>query len=139
MATNLRMLTLVLLCTTQFVLAETLPDPTRPAIDLGASGVDVAPVEPVPQGLQSVIIAPHHRAAIINGETVELGGKVGNARLVEVRENSVVLQGPQGRRVMELFPKVNIRKNGASPQDGGPHDNASGQAHAPEQAVGGVK
>lgn len=140
MATNLRILLFALLIgATQAAQAEGLPDPTRPAIDLGGSGVGAAPTEPAQQGLQSVIISPRHQAAIINGQTVSVGDKVGDARLVEVRENSVVLQGPRGRRVMELFPGVNMKKNGAAQQQSAEQGKASGQANLPEHAVGGVK
>ncbi len=103
---------------------ELLPDPTRPAVDISATassgvgvGADAATAgatDPVPvstkEGLQSVILSPQRRAAVINGQTVELGGKVGDATLVEVRESSVVLQGAQGKRVMELFPGVHLMK-----------------------------
>ncbi len=146
MVTDLRKLQAVLLlCATEIALAENLPDPTRPAIDLGGGAgagggqASAAPVETAPQGLQSIIISPQYRAAIINGETVRLGGKVGNSTLVEVRENSVVLQNGQGRRVLELFPKVGIKKNEASQQGNAAQDRASGQTGLPEHAVGGVK
>ncbi len=147
MVTDLRKLQAVLLlCATEIALAENLPDPTRPAIDLGGGAgagggraSAAAPVEAVPQGLQSIIISPQYRAAIINGETVRLGGKVGNSTLVEVRENSVVLQNGQGRRVLELFPKVGIKKNEASQQGNAAQDRASGQTSLPEHAAGGVK
>lgn len=101
---------------------EFLSDPTRPAIEMSpaasgasaASGMAGAAAQPVPQaGLQSVIISPQHRAAVINGQTVELGGKVGDATLLEVRESSVVLDSAQGKRVMELFPGVHIVKTEA--------------------------
>lgn len=145
MVTNLRMsLAASLLCVPLTVTAETLPDPTQPAIDLGlgaASGVaaEAAPAEAAPRGLQSIIIAPQRRAAIINGETVVVGGKVGDSKLVEVRENSVVLQNAQGRRVVELFPKVSIKKNDALQQNGNKQDKASGQATAPADAAGGTQ
>lgn len=144
MATGLKMLLCVsLLCASLDAAAELLPDPTRPSIDLNSSGagsgVDVAPVEDVSHGLQSVIISSQYRAAIINGETVSLGGKSGDSRLVEVRESSVVLQNAQGRRVLELFPKVNIRKNEAVQQDGAPPEKVLEQTGLPEKAVGGVK
>jgi len=144
MVTDLRMLLAVLLLgATEIALAETLPDPTRPAIDLGAGAGGqasaAAPVEAVPHGLQSIIISPQYRAAIINGETVRLGGKVGNSTLVEVRENSVVLQSAQGRRVLELFPKVGIKKNEAPQHESAAQDKAPGQTSLPEHAVGGVK
>lgn len=135
----------LLMCALQVAAAESLPDPTRPSIDLnyGTGGADstadTVPVEPAPQGLQSIIIAPHYRAAIINGETVSLGGKLGDSRLVEVRESSVVLQNAHGRRVMELFPKVSIKKNETVQQMSGAPVKASGQTNPPGQAVGGVK
>lgn len=143
MATGLRMLLAAwLLCVPQIAAAESLPDPTRPAIDLsgGAGGAaDAAPVEAAPQGLQSTIISPQYRAAIINGETVRLGGKSGDSRLVEVRENSVVLQNAQGRRVMELFPKVSIRQIEEARQKSGAQEITTEQPSLPEQDVGGVK
>ena len=145
MATGLKMLLAALmLCLSQLTTAEPLPDPTRPAIDLGSSAgasgaVGTAPADAVvPRGLQSIIISPQHRAAIINGETVSLGGKYGNSRLVEVRENSIVLENAHGRQVMEMFPKVNIKKNEMLQQESSVHEKASGQKTVPE-AAGGIK
>jgi MSHA biogenesis protein MshK len=135
-----------LLSLAQVAAAEPLPDPTRPAIDLGAGtggaggGAEAAPVEAAPRGLQSTIISPHYRAAIINGETVRLGGKSGDSRLVEVREDSVLLQDAQGRRrVMELFPRVRIKMIEAVQQPSGAQEQAGTQPGLPEMDVGGVK
>ncbi len=142
MATGLRILLATLLCLPQIVAAESLPDPTRPAIDLGGGNggaADTAPAEAAPRGLQTIIISPQYRGAIINGESVRLGGKVGDARLVEIGESSVVLQNAQGRRVLELFPKVNIKMNEAAQQNGGAQENASGQPGLPGKDVGGIK
>ena len=88
--------------------AEALPDPTRPPSEIGvaAYGQGVAPAN---KGLQSVIIYPYRRAAIINGQTVELGAKYGDATLIEVSERGVVLQGNRGRRVLALFPGVQLQ------------------------------
>ncbi len=99
--------------------AESMPDPTRPPAEV------LAPVstEGAPQAaanpLQCIIIAPNRRAAIINGQTVEQGERVGDAKLLEVREGQVVLQGPQGKEVLSLFPRVEIRRIGAG-QEGTP-------------------
>lgn len=98
-----------------FCYAEELPDPTRPpasiaasiAAPVAASSVEAAPAL-APAGLQSIIISKTRRAAIIGGETVELGGKYGDAKLIEVNEGSVVLRNAQGRQVMTLFPDVKI-------------------------------
>lgn len=144
MAAGLKMLiSAALLGLAQVAAAEILPDPTRPAIDLnstGASGVgEAVPLEAVPHGLQSVIISSQYRAAIINGETVKLGEKSGDSRLVEVRENSVVLQNANGRLVLELFPKVNIRKNEMPRQEGKTQDKAPEQTSLPASAAGGMK
>lgn len=82
--------------------AQTLVDPTRPPDSLGArSGVNP---------LQSIIISPTRRAAIVYGQTVELGEKVGDFRLIEVSENGVVLQGARGLEVLTLFPNMKMNK-----------------------------
>jgi MSHA biogenesis protein MshK len=53
-------------------------------------------------------------AALINGEVVELGGKVGAATLVKVSEDAVVLKGPDGEEILRLIPsaekKTEIKK-----------------------------
>ncbi len=88
------------------VSAEELSDPTRPPASIMAPAE--AGNEAQPAGLQSIIISGHRRAAIIDGETVELGGKHGDATLIEVNEGSVVLKGSQGRQVLTLFPGVKM-------------------------------
>ncbi|TXT24521.1 MAG: hypothetical protein FD134_1472 [Gallionellaceae bacterium] len=94
--------------------AEALPDPTRPPAEFGASPTQAG--TPQESGLQSLIISPARRAAIINGHTVELGGRLGDSKLVEVSESSVVLQGPQGRRTLALFPDVGLKKKSLEPE-----------------------
>lgn len=131
------------LCLPHIAVAEALPDPTRPSIDLNSSGsessTDALPEETATRGLQSIIISPLYRAAIINGETVREGGKSGDSRLVEVRENSVVLQNAQGRRVVELFPKISIKKNEPAWRHGDAKKTTSGQTGLPEKDAGGSK
>ena len=113
-----------LLCGVTPVFAfESLPDPTKPAVDIpyesetGKAGVgDEIPIAKK-EGLQSIIISSRRRAAVINGVTVALGEKIGDATLVEVRENSVVLQESQGKRVMELYPGVHMSNSGAAKQE----------------------
>lgn len=92
---------------------EDLPDPTRPPVALmGPADAVVEP--PKPAGLQSVIISRSRSAAIIDGQTVELGGKYGDVRLIEVSDTGVILQGARGKRqVMTLFPGVSMSKKEA--------------------------
>ncbi len=92
-----------------FCCAEELPDPTRLPASIAAPVAAVG-METTPAGLQSVIISKTRRAAIIDGETVELGGKHGDARLIEVNEGSVVLNSVQGRQILTLFPNVKMTR-----------------------------
>jgi len=94
------------------VAAEVLADPTRQPAEfnvLPLSGVRTNALAKSIK-LQSIIISPERRAAIINGQTVKVGDPVDEETLVEVNEGSVVLQGKQGRKVLTLFPGVDIRK-----------------------------
>jgi MSHA biogenesis protein MshK len=88
--------------------AEDLPDPTRPPSDLITSSGARHGRGGASSGLRSIIISDTRRAAIIDGKTVELGGKLGNARLIEVNPGSVVLQRGKIRQVLTMFPRVKI-------------------------------
>lgn len=85
-----------------------LEDPTRPPAGLGRSGP--AKSTPADLVLQSVIISELGRAAIINGERVVLGAKVGAGRLVKVSESEVELLIGDERRTLALFPGVDMRR-----------------------------
>jgi MSHA biogenesis protein MshK len=93
-----------------FCYAEDLPDPTRPpaSIFAPAAGAGREATENQSSGLHTIIISETRRAAIIDGQTVELGGEHGDARLIEVNEGGVVLQRAQSRQVLTLFPDVKI-------------------------------
>lgn len=112
-------LALLLLCAVSPVAsAQALNDPTKPPAEISVpltQGRQAA----APEGdrLQSVIISPTRRAAIISGQTVELGAKYGEAKLVEVSESGVALQGAQGRQVLTLFPGVEIKRKEPSKEN----------------------
>lgn len=94
------------------VSAQITNDPSRPPsgyADVENSGV--ASVGPV---LQSVMITPTLKAAIINGEMVKLGGKFGNAHLVKVSENEVVLRNNEEIQVLKMYPGVEKRESARS-------------------------
>ncbi|HVS25958.1 MAG TPA: MSHA biogenesis protein MshK [Burkholderiales bacterium] len=87
----------------QSVCAENLPDPTRPppgALTLGAAVASSGPV------LQSVLISPGRKTAIISGETVRLGGKYGAATVIRISESEVVLNHGGNLQTLRLFPEV---------------------------------
>lgn len=88
--------------------AQGLPDPTRPAIgDNAAPSAGQAATPAASGGLQSILRRKGGKsAAIINGDLVELGGRVGESRLSEVGEDFVVLSGPGGKDRMALTPGI---------------------------------
>ena len=78
-------------------------DPTRPPAAIAAE----VPKGSVPGNqLQSVMISPTRKAAIINGVPVELGKKYGDAVLTKVGEDEVVLESGSSRQVLKLHPAV---------------------------------
>ena len=88
-----------------------LPDPTRPPDSMsGATRATPGelPAFTEPQ-LQSVLIGAGRRSVIIGGQRYKIGDRVGDARLVKISENEVVLAGAGGRRTMTLFPPVKKR------------------------------
>jgi MSHA biogenesis protein MshK len=88
--------------------AQTLPDPTRPPVLPGANAEPPAG-GPVGPELQSVLISPTRRVAIINGQSVKLGGKFGESQVVKISEGEVVLRTGQDVQVLKLFPDVQKR------------------------------
>jgi MSHA biogenesis protein MshK len=94
-----------------------VPDPTRPAGVLmpDAAGAAVAPVE---SGVQTVILRPGGKSvAVVNGQHVAVGGKLGDKRVVKITESEVVLKGESGREVIKVTPdieKVPVNKTAAA-------------------------
>jgi MSHA biogenesis protein MshK len=86
--------------------AQALTDPTRPPSSMAGDaqpGMQVAPSGPV---LQSVLIAPGRKVAIISGATVQVGDKVGEARVVKIAEGEVVLRNGKDTQTLKLYPDV---------------------------------
>lgn len=88
--------------------AQVLSDPTRPPGGFTESKVPAATApSDVPEGLSAIVRRPGRRAAaVINGELVELGGFVSDTKLVRIGEDSVVLEGPNGRETLMLTPGI---------------------------------
>lgn len=67
-----------------------LPDPTRPP-ELTAEGQSAASTKRGHR-LQSVLISPERKIAVIDGRTVPLGGRVDDALVVAITETGVTLR-----------------------------------------------
>lgn len=100
----------VICCLPLFAIAQSLTDPTRPpaAIAVAESEASIQPssVSPV---LQSVLISALRKEAIISGRTVRVGDKVGEAWVIKITDNQVVLHGGKETQVLKLFPGIEKR------------------------------
>jgi hypothetical protein len=91
---------------TSILHAQVLNDPMRPPGQREAGGA--APVESRYR-LDSIIIAPDRRRAIINGRQLSLGDWIGHARLVDIRATEVTLWIAGQSHVLTLLP-LSIKK-----------------------------
>ena len=86
--------------------AQQIADPTRPpAVMLDPESAE-AVRGPV---LQSIMIGPHRRSAIISGERVQVGSTYAGARVAAIRETEVVLRSSSGTEVLKLYPDVQMK------------------------------
>ena len=89
--------------------AQIINDPTRPPAgiylpDTASGTVTAGPV------LQSVMITPTERSAIIGGERIKLGDKYGEARVVGITENEVVLRSASGSETLSMYPGISMKR-----------------------------
>lgn len=82
--------------------AAQLADPTRPPAATHASGE--APAAAPAARLQSVLIAPGRRLAVIDGRTVKVGETVGGAKVVAISQAEVTLEKGAERETLKLLP-----------------------------------
>lgn len=82
-------------------IAAAVPDPFRPAVLLPppvAEGGEPAPA----LVLQSTLVSPQQRSAVINGRRYRPGDRVGEARLEAIGPGWVRLRGPEGAIELRL-------------------------------------
>ena len=88
------------------VQAQALDDPTRPPAALWAPA-SAAPVAPAQPRLQSVLISTQpggRRLAVIDGQTVKVGSKVGDAVVTEIHDTAVLLRRGKSLETFKLYP-----------------------------------
>ncbi|MEA3192432.1 MAG: biosis protein MshK [Betaproteobacteria bacterium] len=84
------------------VQAAPFADPTQPpTVRSAAEGSEV----PSGPRIESILIAPDRRLAVINGQQVTIGSRVGSAAVVRITETEVVLRGAEGEQTLKLFPE----------------------------------
>jgi len=89
------------------VVAETLPDPTRPA-DYSGGATAAARVErPSGPVLQSTLVSPLHKRAVIDGKSVGVGDSINGVRVIDIRPYEVILRrGERETTSLRLMPKL---------------------------------
>jgi MSHA biogenesis protein MshK len=91
---------LLLACLAQ---AAPFADPTQPP---ATSDVDVSTGRLAGPRIESILIAPDRRLAVISGQQVTVGSRVGSAAVVRITETEVVLRGAEGEQTLRLFPEL---------------------------------
>ncbi|MFZ4874291.1 MSHA biogenesis protein MshK [Janthinobacterium sp. Mn2066] len=99
--------------------AQAIDDPTRPPAALWTPAAsEAAPPKPARPQLQSVLISNKpggRRVAVIDGQVVRQGSKVGSAVVVEIQDTAVVLRRGKSLETFKLYPAPKIEnKPGAS-------------------------
>jgi len=97
--------------------AQALEDPTRPPglRPVPAAGETARRRAGARWVLQSTLIAPGRRLAMVNRRTVTVGGRVNGARVVAILPASVVLEH-QGRRIqLHMSRSRRVHKRASDP------------------------
>jgi MSHA biogenesis protein MshK len=86
--------------------AAPFADPTRPPNVFSEEGAAATPAGP---RLESVLIAPDRRLAVISGQQVRLGGKYGEGQVVRITETEVVIRNGEATETLKLLPEAQKR------------------------------
>ena len=106
---------LALLLVASSVNAAPFADPFRPPRNIEPTTASATPAG-APR-LESVLIAPDRRIAVINGEQYTEGATFGDGRILRISESEVVLRRPGRDEVLKLYPQ-DIKRASASGNEG---------------------
>lgn len=99
-------LTVGLILSAHTAVASPLADPTQPAhYRAPASGPSTVAHARGPV-LQSTFVAPGHKRAVIDGNSVGVGDKVNGAQVVDIRPYEVVLRQGSRQTSLRLMPQL---------------------------------
>ena len=87
-------------------------DPFRPPRQVEAAGED-ATRPPAALRLESLLIAPDRRVAVINGQQYVEGARIGDGRVLRISESEVVIRHPDREERLTLFPDSGKRTRAA--------------------------
>lgn len=89
-----------------------LPDPTRPASYTGRlQNTSDLPQELVNWDVRAIKRSGDKRNAIVNGKLVNIGDEIDSATIIDITENSVVLDYGRKELVLRLIPgDIKVRR-----------------------------
>jgi MSHA biogenesis protein MshK len=90
--------------------AQGLADPTRPPLASADAFGEDAPAS----RLQSILISSGRKLAVINGQTVPLGGRAGDATLVRIDIAEVTLKRGDQYETLRMYPGIDKKSALAS-------------------------
>ncbi|MDK9703714.1 MAG: hypothetical protein OEL20_11295 [Sulfuritalea sp.] len=84
-----------------------VPDPMRPPDALLAPAAAGGVAAAAENRVHTVILRPDGRSgAVINGQHVLVGDRLGGKRVLKIGESEVVLQGESGREIIKVTPAI---------------------------------
>ena len=92
-------------------LAQGLNDPTRPPPEVLGGSADGYERAEGSSPAQVVIISKDRHQVTINGRTVNLGERYGNATVVKITDEEIVLQRPEATETIKLYSSVQRKKH----------------------------
>ena len=110
--------------------AQGLNDPTRPPRGILGGSADGYEPAASSSPAQVVIISKDRRQVTINGRTVNLGERYGNATVVRITDEEIVLQRPEATETIKLYSSVQRKKHWPAART----DNAGGQEEENREA-----
>lgn len=88
-----------------------MQDPTRPpAAYLSGAATGPVAVSVAPLSRLTSVMLPKRggrASAVIDGQILRVGDKLGEDQLRSVTESTAILEGPQGRETLYLIPDIN--------------------------------
>lgn len=84
-------------------------DPTRPPRDPEAARAGASAVAPSGPRLESVLIGPDRRIAVINGQQYTEGARFGEGRVLRISESEVIIRQGLRDEALKLYPQSGKR------------------------------
>jgi len=100
---------LALLLAASSVNAAPFADPFRPPRDIEPPAASASATPASGPRLESVLIAPDRRIAVINGEQYTEGASFGEGRVLRITESEVVIGRAGREESLTLFPRSGKR------------------------------